>query len=84
MVAKKNKKLTEDLIQVQMEHVDTMYLQEEFTEMQVAICSIIEQLSVTDLSETQINIIYQLNEICNAVIDQISMNILAQDFFKGV
>lgn len=79
MVAKRNKKLTEDLIQVQMQHVDTMYLQEEFTEMQVAICSIIEQLSVTDLSETQINIIYQLNEVCNAVIDQISANVSAQE-----
>ena len=78
MVAKKNKKLTEELRQIQIQQIDTMFLQEEFTEMQVAICSIIEQLSVNDLNETQINIIYQLNEICNAVIDQIIVNVSAQ------
>ena len=40
-----------------------LFLQDEFSQMQVAICSIIEQLSVTDLSETQIDIIYNLNAI---------------------
>lgn len=46
--------------------------------MQVALNNIIEQLSVNDLDETQINIIYQLNEICNAVIDQIELNVSAK------
>lgn len=78
MVTKKNKKLTEDIMQIQIEQVDTMFLQEEFTQMQVALNNIIEQLSVNDLNETQINIIYQLNEICNAVIDQINVNVSAQ------
>lgn len=78
MIAKKNKKLTEDIMQIQIEQVDTMFLQEEFTQMQVALNNIIEQLSVNDLNETQINIIYQLNEICNAVIDQINVNVSAQ------
>ncbi len=84
MVTKKDKKLTEDLIKVQVEQIDSIYLQEEFTEMQVAICSIIERLSETDLDQTTINVVYQLNEICNAIIDQISKNIFVQDFFSGV
>ena len=78
MVEKKNKKLTEDIMQIQIDQVDTMFLQEEFTQMQVALSNIIEQLSVNDLDETQINIIYQLNEICNAVIDQIELNVSAK------
>ena len=61
MVTNKSKKLTEDIMEIQVNHVDTMFLQDEFSQMQVAICSIIEQLSVTDLSETQIDIIYNLN-----------------------
>lgn len=84
MVTKKNKQLTEDLIKVQVEQIDSIYLQEEFTEMQVAICSIIERLSETDLDKETINVVYQLNEICNAIIDQISKNIFVQDFFGGV
>ncbi len=78
-MAKKNKKLTEDILQIQVNQVDTMFLQDEFSQMQMAICSIIEQLSVTDLSETQINIIYNLNEVCNAIIDQIAVNVSAQE-----
>ena len=78
MITKKNKKLTEDIMQIQIDQVDTMFLQEEFTQMQVALSNIIEQLSVNDLDETQINIIYQLNEICNAVIDQIELNVSAK------
>ncbi len=79
MVTNKSKKLTEDIMEIQVNHVDTMFLQDEFSQMQVAICSIIEQLSVTDLSETQIDIIYNLNAICNAILDQISANISAQE-----
>ena len=79
MVTKKNRKLTEDIMQVQINQVDTMFLQEEFTQMQMALCSIIEQLSVNDLNETQINIIYNLNEVCNAIIDQIAVNVSAQE-----
>ena len=79
MVTNKSKKLTEDLVEVQMKHIDSMFLQDEFSQMQMAICSIIEQLSVTDLSETQINIIYNLNEVCNAIIDQIAVNVSAQE-----
>ena len=81
MVTKKNKKLTEDFIKVQMQHIDPTFLQDEFSQMQVAICSIIEQLQETNLDETTINVIYQLNEICNAIIDKIDWNISAQDFF---
>lgn len=81
MVTKKNKKLTEDFIKVQMQHIDPTFLQDEFSQMQVAICSIIEKLQETNLDETTINVIYQLNEICNAIIDKIDWNISAQDFF---
>ncbi len=81
MVTKKNKKLTEELVKVQMQHIDPTFLQDEFTQMQVAICEIIEKLQETNLDEATINVIYQLNEICNAVIDKINWNISAQDFF---
>ncbi len=81
MVTKKNKKLTEELVKVQMQHIDPTFLQDEFTQMQVAICEIIEKLQETNLDETTINVIYQLNEICNAIIDKIDWNISAQDFF---
>ena len=79
MVTNKSKKLTEDIMEIQVNHVDTMFLQDEFSQMQVAICSIIEQLSVTDLSETQIDIIYNLNAICNVILDLISVNVSAQE-----
>ena len=79
MVTNKSKKLTEDIMEIQVKHVDTMFLQDEFSQMQVAICSIIEQLSVTDLSETQIDIIYNLNAICNVILDLISVNVSAQE-----
>ena len=81
MVTKKIKKLTEELVKVQMQHIDPTFLQDEFTQMQVAICEIIEKLQETNLDEATINVIYQLNEICNAVIDKINWNISAQDFF---
>ena len=81
MVTKKNKKLTEELVKVQMQHIDPTFLQDEFTQMQVAICEIIEKLQETNLDEATINVIYQLNEICNAIIDKIDWNISAQDFF---
>ena len=79
MITKKNKKLTEDIMQIQIDQVDTMFLQEEFTQMQVALSNIIEQLSVNDLDETKIDIIYNLNEVCNAIIDQIALNVSAQE-----
>lgn len=78
MVEKKNKKLTEDIMQIQIDQVDTMFLQEEFTQMQVALSNIIEQLSVNDLDETKIDIIYNLNEVCNVIIDQIALNVSGQ------
>ena len=81
MVTKKNKKLTEDLVEVQMKHIDSMFLQDEFSQMQVGICEIIEKLQETDLDETTINVIYQLNEICNVIIDKINLNLSVQDFF---
>lgn len=81
MVTKKNRKLTEDLVKVQMQHIDSMFLQDEFSQMQVGICEIIEKLKETDLDETTINVIYQLNEICNVIIDKINLNLSVQDFF---
>ncbi len=78
MITKKNKKLTEDIMQIQIDQVDTMFLQEEFTQMQVALSNIIEQLSVNDLDETKIDIIYNLNEVCNVIIDQIALNVSGQ------
>ena len=65
-------------MQIQIDQVDTMFLQEEFTQMQVALSNIIEQLSVNDLDETKIDIIYNLNEVCNVIIDQIALNVSGQ------
>lgn len=75
----KNKKLTEDLIKVDMQQIDNMYLQEEFAEMQNVLNEIIQQLSIVDISESSIEIIYQLNQVCNMVLDQICMNLVTEE-----
>lgn len=80
MIKGNNKKLTEELIKVDMQQIDNMYLQEEFAQMQQVISEIIEQLSIADITENSIEIIYQLNQVCNMVLDQISMNLVTQEF----
>lgn len=79
MINRNNKKLTEELLKVQVEEVDSAYIQDEFSNMQVAISEIIEQLSVSNLDEHRIEIIDQLVQICNNVLDQIGINLV-----KGV
>lgn len=79
MINRNNKKLTEELLKVQVEEVDSAYIQDEFSNMQVAINEIIEQLSVSNLDEHRIEIIDQLVQICNNVLDQIGINLV-----KGV
>lgn len=78
MINKKNKTLTEELLKVQIDAVDSAYIQDEFSNMQVAICEIIETLSLTDLDENKIAIIDQLIQVCNNVLDQIIMNMSTQ------
>lgn len=73
------KKLTEELLKVQVESVDSAYIQDEFSNMQVVIFDIIEQLSLSNLDEHRIEIIDQLILICNSVLDQIVVNIEAQE-----
>lgn len=72
------KRLTEELLKVQVEAIDSVYIQDEFSNMQVVICEIIERLSLSNLEEQKIAIIDQLIQVCNNVLDQISMNIETQ------
>lgn len=78
MINRNNKKLTEELLKVQVEEVDSAYIQDEFSNMQVAISEIIEQLSVSNLDEHRIEIIDQLVQICNNVLDQICINLVKE------
>lgn len=75
----KNKKLTEDLIRVDMQQIDNMYLQEEFGQMQNVISEIIQQLSIVDITQNRVETIYQLNQVCNNVLDQICMNLVIEE-----
>ncbi len=78
MTNRNNKKLTEELLKVQIEEVNSTYIQDEFSNMQVAINEIIEQLSVSNIDEHRIEIIDQLVQICNSVLDQICMNLVKE------
>lgn len=78
MINRNNKKLTEELLKVQVEEVDSAYIQDEFSNMQIAINEIIEQLSVSNLDEHRIEIIDQLVQICNNVLDQICINLIKE------
>lgn len=78
MISKKNKTLTEELLKVQIDAVDSAYIQDEFSNMQVAICEIIEMLSLENLDEQRIAIIDQLIQVCNNVLDQVIMSIQAE------
>lgn len=73
------KKLTEELLRVQVDSIDSAYIQDEFSNMQVVIFDIIEQLSLSNLDEHRIEVIDQLIQICNSVLDQIIMNIEARE-----
>ena len=75
----KNKKLTEDLIRVDMQQIDNMYLQEELGQMQNVISEIIQQLSIVDITQNRVETIYQLNQVCNNVLDQICMNLVIEE-----
>lgn len=78
MVNSNTRKLTEELLKVQVEAVDSAYIQDEFSNMQVAICEIIETLTVSNFDENKIAIIDQLIQVCNNVLDQIIMNMNLQ------
>lgn len=75
----KNNKLTEDLIRVDMQQIDNMYLQEELGQMQNVISEIIQQLSIVDITQNRVETIYQLNQVCNNVLDQICMNLVIEE-----
>lgn len=77
MVNSNTKKLTEELLKVQIDAVDSAYIQDEFSNMQVSVCEIIEMLSLENLDERTIAIIDQLIQVCNNVLDQIIMSIQA-------
>ena len=78
MVNSNRRILTEELLRVQVDAVDTAYIQDEFSNMQVAISQIIETLAVSNFDEGTIAIIDQLIEVCNNVLDQIVINMNTQ------
>lgn len=75
MINSNTKRLTEELLKVQVEAVDSAYIQDELSNMQVSVCEIIEMLSLENLDERTIAIIDQLIQVCNNVLDQIIMSI---------
>lgn len=78
MVNSNRRILTEELLKVQVDAVDTAYIQDELSTMQVAISQIIETLSLSNFDENKIAIIDQLIEVCNNVLDQIVINLNTQ------
>ncbi len=78
MVNSNRRVLTEELLKVQVDAVDTAYIQDELSTMQVAISQIIETLSLSNFDENKISIIDQLIEVCNNVLDQIIENMNTQ------
>lgn len=77
MINSNTKRLTEELLKVQVEAVDSAYIQDELSNMQVSVCEIIEMLSLENLDERTIAIIDQLIQVCSNVLDQIIMSIQA-------
>lgn len=78
MINSNTKRLTEELLKVQVEAVDSAYIQDELSNMQVSVCEIIEMLSLENLDEQRIAIIDQLIQVCNNVLDQVIMSIQAE------
>lgn len=79
MVNKNKKKFTENMFKVDIQEIDNMYLQEEFAQMQNVISEILQQLSITDITQNRVEIIYQLNQVCNNVLEQICMNLVIEE-----
>lgn len=75
MVKSKKKMLEEELFRGRLQRVDNMFLQEELATMQEVITQMIDQLSVTDLEESKIATIVQLMQVCDLVLDQISLDL---------
>ena len=79
MVNKNKKKFTENMVKVDIQEIDNMYLQEEFAQMQNVISEIMQQLSIADITQNRVETIYQLNQVCNNVLDQICMNLVIEE-----
>lgn len=79
MISKNKKKFTENMIKVDVQEIDNMYLQEEFAQMQNVISEIMQQLSIADITQNRVETIYQLNQVCNNVLDQICMNLVIEE-----
>lgn len=79
MVSKNKKKFTENMIKVDIQEIDNMYLQEEFAQMQNVISEIMQQLSIVDITQNRVETIYQLNQVCKNVLDQICMNLVIEE-----
>ena len=79
MVNKNKKKFTENMIKVDIQEIDNMYLQEEFAQMQNVISEIMQQLSIADITQNRVETIYQLNQVCKNVLDQICMNLVIEE-----
>ena len=79
MVNMNKKKFTENMIKVDIQEIDNMYLQEEFAQMQNVISEIMQQLSIADITQNRVETIYQLNQVCSNVLDQICMNLVIEE-----
>ena len=79
MLNKNKNKFTENMIKVDIQEIDNMYLQEEFAQMQNVISEIMQQLSIADITQNRVETIYQLNQVCNSVLEQICMNLVIEE-----
>ena len=79
MVNKNKKKFTENMIKVDIQEIDNMYLQEEFAQIQNVISEIMQQLSIADITQNRVETIYQLTQVCNSVLEQICMNLVIEE-----
>ena len=75
MIKQNKRKLQEELYKGKLQRVDNIFLQEELATMQDAISQMIEQLSLVDLEFNNMEAIAQLIQVCDLILDQISLNL---------
>ena len=75
MIKQNKRKLQEKLYKGKLQRIDNIFLQEELATMRDAISQMIEQLSLVDLEFNNMEAIAQLIQVCDLILDQISLNL---------
>lgn len=61
-----------DILNLEEYFSDTLVLEEEFTDMQVLICTILQELPSTPLDNETIGCIYTLEQVCTTILEKIN------------